>query len=458
MNKSKAIYTVVLVLVLTACSAVGGKNPTPLPTIKLDQASSTAPAPSESQDSGGATASGVVAPAQKAQMAFASAGTVQSIKVKVGEAVKAGQALIELDATDAQMTVQQAEADLAAAQILYDQAQSAEPARNEAQLASAQVALQQAQNALADLEKNAPLSAAQAQLALATANQALNDAQRQRTNLNYPRADQTTIDGAKAAYDLKEDELKKARNDYNQVSNLAADNPERAKALLDLTDAQKARDKALITLNWYLGKNSTEDLAQADAQLALAQAQVAEAQSKWSEVKDGPSVEDVSLMKEQIAQAQALLTLAQAQTAQQQIDLAQSKVETADARLGLARAALAKMTLTAPFDGVVASLRISVGEWANPGQIVLVLVDMKNLQIETTDLSERDIPKVSLGQTVTVFVKALNQEMSGKVIEISPVADTLGGDVVYKTTIALDEQAAGLLPGMSAEVQFSTSP
>ena len=118
MNKSKAIYTVVLVLVLTACSAVGGKNPTPLPTILLDQTSSTAPALSEPADSGGATASGVVAPAQKAQMTFASAGTVQSIRVKVGEAVKAGQALIELDATDAQMTVQQAEADLAAAQIL----------------------------------------------------------------------------------------------------------------------------------------------------------------------------------------------------------------------------------------------------------------------------------------------------------------------------------------------------
>jgi hypothetical protein len=41
---------------------------------------------------------------------------------------------------------------------------------------------------------------------------------------------------------------------------------------------------------------------------------------------------------------------------------------------------------------------------------------------------------------VTVFIKALNQDVAGKVSAIAPLADTLGGDVVYKTTIDLDEQ------------------
>jgi hypothetical protein len=42
------------------------------------------------------------------------------------------------------------------------------------------------------------------------------------------------------------------------------------------------------------------------------------------------------------------------------------------------------------------------------------------------------------------------------VIAISPLADTLGGDVVYQTTIDLDTIPEGLRPGMSVEVQFST--
>jgi hypothetical protein len=40
---------------------------------------------------------------------------------------------------------------------------------------------------------------------------------------------------------------------------------------------------------------------------------------------------------------------------------------------------------------------------------------------------------------------------------ISPLADTLGGDVVYKVTIELDSLPEGLRAGMSAEVQFGSN-
>jgi hypothetical protein len=46
----------------------------------------------------------------------------------------------------------------------------------------------------------------------------------------------------------------------------------------------------------------------------------------------------------------------------------------------------------------------------------------------------------------------LNTNISGKVIEISPRADTVGGDVVFKLTIAFDKQPESLLWGMTAEV------
>jgi multidrug resistance efflux pump len=72
-------------------------------------------------------------------------------------------------------------------------------------------------------------------------------------------------------------------------------------------------------------------------------------------------------------------------------------------------------------------------------------------------LSERDVPKVAVGQTATVTVKALNQDITGRVSAISPLADTLGGDQVYKVTIDLDKLPPGLLAGMSVVVQIDTS-
>jgi hypothetical protein len=67
-------------------------------------------------------------------------------------------------------------------------------------------------------------------------------------------------------------------------------------------------------------------------------------------------------------------------------------------------------------------------------------------------LSERDITKVKKGAPVNIFIEAMNENFSGKVISISPIANTIGGDVVFKVTIAFDKQPQDLLWGMTAEV------
>ena len=72
-------------------------------------------------------------------------------------------------------------------------------------------------------------------------------------------------------------------------------------------------------------------------------------------------------------------------------------------------------------------------------------------------LSELDVPKVKAGQKATVSIKALNQDVAGKVTAISSLSDTLGGDVVYKATITLNELPFNLRAGMSVDVQFDTS-
>jgi HlyD family secretion protein len=136
--------------------------------------------------------------------------------------------------------------------------------------------------------------------------------------------------------------------------------------------------------------------------------------------------------------------------------IALSKADQAQAWLDLTQANFAESFLMAPFNGTVASVTVETGELVQTNQVVLTLATLDNLQIVTTDLSERDISQVKIGQAVNVYIEALDVNITGKVIRISPMAETTGGDVVFPVTIELDEQPQGLLWGMSAEVEIQT--
>ena len=136
--------------------------------------------------------------------------------------------------------------------------------------------------------------------------------------------------------------------------------------------------------------------------------------------------------------------------------MGEADVAKAQALLDSAKATLASQSvLTAPFAGTVISVDIAPYETVTPGQVVIVLGDLTKYQIETTDLSERDVTQVQNGQPATVFIEALNGDFSGTVVDVARISSEIGGDVVYKVTIELDEQPAGLLWGMSADVEIS---
>jgi len=141
---------------------------------------------------------------------------------------------------------------------------------------------------------------------------------------------------------------------------------------------------------------------------------------------------------------------------EERLDAAQADIDRAMAGVEIAKAQLAQATLTAPFDGVVAKVDISPAEFAKPGQIIVVMGDLSDFQVETTDLSEKDVPLVQVGQKTSIYVEALNQEFGGRVIDIARVSTTVGGDVVYTVTIEFDEQPESLRWGMSADVKIGT--
>ena len=136
--------------------------------------------------------------------------------------------------------------------------------------------------------------------------------------------------------------------------------------------------------------------------------------------------------------------------------LAEQVLEVSRRSLDTANAELAQTILYAPFTATVISVEVQPGEFVQPGQIVIELAKLDNLQIETTDLSELNISSVEIGQSAIVYIEALDGEFPGQVTAISPISDTIGGDVVYTVTVKLDEQPQGLLWGMSADVEIQT--
>jgi HlyD family secretion protein len=150
------------------------------------------------------------------------------------------------------------------------------------------------------------------------------------------------------------------------------------------------------------------------------------------------------------------VSLLKAGATAEEIAAAEAQVAQAEAALQAAHASLAGAVLVAPFDGAITALEIGPGETVVPGQVVLVLADLAHLRAETTDLSERDVARVELGQPVSVYVEALGEEIDGRVTSIAPGATTVGGDVVYAVHVELDEQPPGLRWGMSIEVEIDT--
>lgn len=400
----------VAALVLSGCGTIGKANPTPLPTVVLGSgdgsvssgAGTAAPLTGTSAFTVSVTASGVVIPAQTAQLAATQSGSVDMVLVAEGETVQAGQVLVRLGGGE-QLT---------------------------AALETAKTELLSAQQALKSLIDDADQARSAAQLRLATAEKALDDAEKKRTSKDYRNGSQSAIDAAQANVILAKAAVERAEDAYSAVANNADDDVNRAEALSALSAARNTYDRALANLNYLLALPKQIDVKQADAVLASAQAEVDDAQKAYDKLKDGPDPDALAL-------------------AQQRIKNAQAEVEAG-------QAALDHLEIKAPFAGTVTSLKVQTGEWVIPGQGMVGLADLTHLRVETTDLSERDVPEVAVGQAVQVQVKALNQNIAGKVAEIAPLADTLGGDVVYKTTIDLDTIPEGLRSGMSVEVSFGT--
>ncbi len=318
----------------------------------------------------------------------------------------------------------------------------------DAAVTGAELALLQARQALRELNENWPLQAAQFQVELAQARDALKDANyyldvRQEGN----RASSNTIDAAEANLILAEEEVDRAQQAYDHASGEAG----RALALSNLAAAKQLRDSIQRNLNWYFGEPTEIEQAILESDVAMAEARVAEAQQEYEKWKDGPDPDQLVLVRANITNAEALLELARVQ--------AESQLRSIDILLE-------NSVVRAPVDAVVLTHSVEVGEVIAPGVPVMTLGNVDRMTI-TVYLAENQYGQVSVGDSAKVSVDSFPEEnFEAEVIKIADQAEYTPRNVqteeerqttVYAVELRVDDPEGKLKSGMPADVLFALS-
>ena len=340
------------------------------------------------------SASAEVMAGKYANLAFMLSAERVNVLVRVGDVVKTGEILAFLPEDAMPQAIVNAQADLILAQESLND------------LLSSDVAL------------------AQAEQALAIAKQAVEDAQKDVTKLDYRRASDDLIDQTEAEIDLAKKQVSMAEDAYKLVKNRPDGDSLKAQALLNLTNARLERDRKQATLEWYLGSPSELDAAKYRAALSVALAQEADAQREYDQLLDRESTPEVEAARTRIRALDTLIKQSQ---------------------------------LIAPFDGVIVESYVNSGEMVSPGTPVFLLADLSTLQVKTTDLNEVDVARIQVGDPVKVSFDALpDTTITGKVSEIS-LKNAPGSGVYFDVFITLDEIPDEIRWGMSAFVEIKVS-
>lgn len=380
-TKTIIILTVVIALTLTACANQATATPAP--------ANQSLIAPE------GVIAEGRLEPVHAVNLSFQVRGTVEEIKVKIGDSVKKGDVLAQLS-----------NASLAGAQ-----------------LSTANLELVSAQQALDALNRNGSGNLAAAWTTYMTSQTVRAEAQRESEALNVENIEDR-IEDAKAEVEDREADLQDAQDEFDKYEDLDKDNSKRKTAEDDLEIAQEDYNEAVRELEEITRERDT-------VRAAFDSALAAEAEAKYQyEISTNGVNAD-------------------------QLALAMARLENAEAQVTAAESNLSNYILTAPFDGVVAEVAVEVGEQVSAESRAVSVVDTSAWIIETTDITELEVVKLEVGQQVTFTADALpDAAMSGVVTEISQSSILQGGDVMYIVRIAVDEVDTRVKWGMTVEVVF----
>jgi HlyD family secretion protein len=392
-----------ILLVTTACGQWGGRTTT----------EATPPPVVTQADANVVLAEGRVEADESRTLSFESAGTIFAQEVEEGDSVQAGDLLLRLDPTDAELAVAQAEAAVAQAEAQLARLQAGprpeDVAVLEAQVHASQTAITQTlaqRSQLLTGAHEAEIAAAEAEVAAAQAQELV-------TRLAH--------DDTMKCYTIEK-----------------PDGTEEEKCPTLGRLEEEAR------FAWHAAR---EQLAAAQAHLdTLASQHDAQLYAAYTNITAARSQSDV---------AQAQLEQIQAPVQQEEILTAEAAVREAEVALEKTRVALDRTELRAPFAGTVTRIMVEEGTAVTYGMPVLNLATMDTLQVRTIDLDELDVAHLEVGQSATVVLDALpDVELPGHITEVGLEAVDYRGDVTYPVVVKLDEQLPQMRLGMTALVTF----
>lgn len=384
-------------------------------------------------------------------------GKVVEVFVDEGDTVQAGDPLFRLDDTflQAQRAVAQANLDLAMGAV-----STADAALNTAQanydLAAAAAQAESASTRTADWTSEFGSLTTQTEEMIAALNEvdsarAIRDGAQDNLNilLSDPAssgfaAAETLLLDARAAFTVAQNVLLRANLSTNT----------------DLRDAaQAAYDAASDELD--SAQTSYDDLKDTEAaQSVLAlRAELTVAQERYSSARDRLLALQTGEYSLRLDAAAATLRQADAVAAQAQLAIAQ-----AQASLDLIAVQIAKLTITAPSDGVILTRSIQPGEVVPVGASALKLARLDDLTI-TVYIPEDRYGELSLGQSATVSVDSFpDLTFTASITHIADEAEftprnvqTVEGrsSTVYAIRLQVEDPDGKLKPGMPADVAFN---
>ncbi|MBA4384448.1 MAG: hypothetical protein C0410_06905 [Anaerolinea sp.] len=344
-------------------------------------------------------------PEQNLYLSFLAQGRVSEILVKKGDNISKGQVLAKLS--------------------------DSEPAI--ANLTTAKLELASAEQALNILERTSDLATAQAQLNLATAQDAYNKAVWNRKEIDTPQVtDQNKIDAINASIIIAQDKVEKAQKEYDKYSETVDSDPIKAAALNNLAQAKMNLHNAQNNRVYNYLDPSNQDVLISDGKVQVAKAQLDDAQKEYDRLKDGMDPEKLAV--------------------------AQARLDNARAQVAAAQYAVDNYEIKAPFAGVVADVNIALGQQVGPTIWAIALIDPTQWYVDTSDLTEYDVVNITMGDTVVVSVDALPElKLTGTVKEISQAPKTSAGDILYTVHVLIKNPDPRIKWGMTAEVTFPTA-
>jgi len=134
------------------------------------------------------------------------------------------------------------------------------------------------------------------------------------------------------------------------------------------------------------------------------------------------------------------------------LDEANYNLKMKQADLALAQAHYEKTLIRAPFSGIVGLRNVSVGDYVNPGDVLVNLEDIASLRIDF-QVPELYLSKLKVGQTISIFTDAFPEEtFSAKLEAIDPKIQENGRSFLLRAR--MPNPNFRLKPGMFVRISL----